>query len=163
MHQSDLAGVLGWCIGLVYWAGILGWCIGVVYWPSVLVWCIGVVYWGSVLGWCIRMVYWGGVLGWSIGVVYWAGLLGWSIGMVYWVGVIFGAKALFSSVYCILLVQPASANVFYSTWWLEDITFLKSFSLHWNFFNRHVAVYFEASVLKEVRILCGICTITVRC
>ena len=29
------------------------------------------------------------------------------------------------------------------------------------FFKRHVAAYFEASVLKKVRILCAITTITV--
>ena len=31
----------------------------------------------------------------------------------------------------------------------------------WNFFKRHVAAFFEASVLQEVRILCVISTITI--
>ena len=36
-------------------------------------------------------------------------------------------------------------------------------SLLWDFLNRHVVAFFEESVLKEVRILCVICTTTVRC
>ena len=55
------------------------------------------------------------------------------------------------------LVQLASMNVFYS------ITFHKSLSFLWGNFNRHVVAFFEACVLKEVRILCVISTITVRC
>ena len=44
-------------------------------------------------------------------------------------------------------------NVFCSMWYLEDVIFSKSLSLLWNFFNRHIVVFFEISVLKEVRIL----------
>ena len=36
-----------------------------------------------------------------------------------------------------------------------------SLSLLWDFLKRHVAAFFEASVLKEVRILCVISTITI--
>ena len=46
----------------------------------------------------------------------------------------------------------------------EGITFHKSLLLLKDFLNRHVAVaFFDASVLKEVRILCVISTITLRC
>ena len=60
-----------------------------------------------------------------------------------------------------LLVQIASMNVFYSMWYLKDITFHEKSTWLWDFFERHVAAFFEASVLKEVRILCVISTITI--
>ena len=41
---------------------------------------------------------------------------------------------LFSPV-CTLLVQLASMNVFYSMWYLEDITFRESLSLFWYFWS----------------------------
>ena len=46
--------------------------------------------------------------------------------------------------------------------WLEDITFHNSSSLPWDYYNRHVVAFFEASALKEVRILWVIYTITVQ-
>ena len=46
---------------------------------------------------------------------------------------------------------------------LKDIIFHKSLSLLWCFLNCDVVDFFEASVLKEVRMLCVISTITVRC
>ena len=52
-----------------------------------------------------------------------------------------------------LLVQLASMNVFYSMWWLEDITFCKSLLLTLCFFKRYTVAFFEINVLKEVRIL----------
>ena len=36
---------------------------------------------------------------------------------------------------------------------LEGIIFDKSWSLLWNSLNRHIVAFFEASILKEVRIL----------
>ena len=36
---------------------------------------------------------------------------------------------------------------------MEDVIFSKSLSLPWGFFNSHIIVFFETSVLKEVRIL----------
>ena len=36
---------------------------------------------------------------------------------------------------------------------LENVIFSKSLSLLWDFFNHHIVVFFETSVLKEVRIL----------
>ena len=50
-------------------------------------------------------------------------------------------------------MKLASMNVFCSMWKLEDVIFSKSLSLLWDFFNRHIVVFFETSVLKEVRIL----------
>ena len=50
-------------------------------------------------------------------------------------------------------MQLASMNVFYSMWQLEDVIFSQSLLLLWDFFNRHIVVFFETSVLKEVRIL----------
>ena len=44
-------------------------------------------------------------------------------------------------------------NVFCCTSKLEGFIFSKSLSLLWGFFNRHIVVFFETSVLKEVRIL----------
>ena len=64
---------------------------------------------------------------------------------------------------CMLLVKLASMNVFYSMWLLEGITFHKSLSFVWGNFNHYVDGFFEASVLKEGRILCIISIITVRC
>ena len=52
-----------------------------------------------------------------------------------------------------LLVQLASMNVFYSMWWLEDITFCKILLLTLCFFKRYTVAFFEINVLKEVRIL----------
>ena len=46
---------------------------------------------------------------------------------------------------------------------LGNITFHKSLWLLWDFFNRFAVAFFEASVLKEVRILCVISTIAVGC
>ena len=50
-------------------------------------------------------------------------------------------------------MQLASMNVFYSIWLVEYDICSKGLSLFWDFFNRHIAVFFETSVLKEVRIL----------
>ena len=50
-------------------------------------------------------------------------------------------------------MQLASKNVFCSMWQLEDIIFSQSLSSLWDFFNRHIVVFFETSALKEVRIL----------
>ena len=52
---------------------------------------------------------------------------------------------------CMLLVQLASINAFYTMWWLEGIIFCKSLSLMLCFFIRTVAAFFEMIVLKEVR------------
>ena len=41
--------------------------------------------------------------------------------------------------------------------------FHESLLLLWDFFKHHVASFFEASVLKEIRILCVISIITTRC
>ena len=60
-----------------------------------------------------------------------------------------------------LLLQLASMNVFYSIWWLEDIVFGESLSLFVAFLKHHVVAFLEDSVLKEVRILCVISTITI--
>ena len=62
---------------------------------------------------------------------------------------------------CMLLVQLASRNIFYFMSQLEDITFHVSLSLLLQCFNRHVAAFFEASAMKEVRIICAIFTTTV--
>ena len=61
-------------------------------------------------------------------------------------------KKWFSPV-CMLQMQLASMNVFCSMRQLEDVIFSQSLSLLCDFFNRHIAVFFETSVLKEVRIL----------
>ena len=37
---------------------------------------------------------------------------------------------------------------------MKNVVFSKRLLLVWDFFNRHIAVFFKASVLKEVRILC---------
>ena len=50
-------------------------------------------------------------------------------------------------------MQLASINVFYSMWLLENIIFHKSLLLLLDSFNSHIVALFEASVLKEVRIL----------
>ena len=60
-----------------------------------------------------------------------------------------------------LLVQFRSMNVFYSMLLLEHIIFHKSSSLLCGFLNRHVVAFFEASALKEVRILYVISATTV--
>ena len=51
---------------------------------------------------------------------------------------------------CKSVIDKTSMNVFYS---MEDNIFSKSLSLLWDLFNRHIVVFFETSVLKEVRIL----------
>ena len=40
-------------------------------------------------------------------------------------------------------------NNFYSVWQLKDINFHEKLSLLWDFFKRHVAAFFEASVWKK--------------
>ena len=52
-----------------------------------------------------------------------------------------------------LETQLALTYVFCFMWWLEDVIFSKSLSLLWNFFNHHIVVLFETSLLKEVHIL----------
>ena len=52
-----------------------------------------------------------------------------------------------------LLLQLASMNVFYSMGYLKEIAFHESLSLLLDSFKRHVATFFEASVLQELRIL----------
>ena len=49
---------------------------------------------------------------------------------------------------CMLLVQFASMNVFYSMWQLEDIIFHESLSLLWDCFNHHVVVLTTMSLLS---------------
>ena len=71
------------------------------------------------------------------------------------------ANTLFFNVY-VIGIQLASMNMFYSMWWLENITFHKILLLLWEFFNRPVVGFFEASVLKEIRTLCVFSKITVR-
>ena len=44
-------------------------------------------------------------------------------------------------------------NVFYFIWLLEVIAFGKCLYLLRAFFRRHILAFFEASVLKELRIL----------
>ena len=44
-------------------------------------------------------------------------------------------------------------NVFYSIWLLEVIAFSKSLYLVRDFFMYHILAFFEASALKELRIL----------
>ena len=51
---------------------------------------------------------------------------------------------------CKNVIDTTSMNVFYS---MEDNIFSKSLSLLWDLFNRHIVVFFETSVWKEVRIL----------
>ena len=71
------------------------------------------------------------------------------------------AKTLFSNVF--VIYTTSLMNNFYSVWKLEDITFLEKLRLHWDFLKRHGATFFEASVLKEVRISYVICRITIWC
>ena len=52
-----------------------------------------------------------------------------------------------------LWMQLASMNIFCSMSYLENVIFFKSLWLLRDFFNRHIVVLFETSVLKEVRIL----------
>ena len=52
-----------------------------------------------------------------------------------------------------LLLKLALMNIFHSMWSIEDIILNTSLLLPAVFSNRHVAALFEASVLKEVRIL----------
>ena len=44
---------------------------------------------------------------------------------------------------------------------VEDIAFHESLSLLFDFFKRHVASFFKANILKEVRILCVISVIII--
>ena len=44
---------------------------------------------------------------------------------------------------------------------MEDIAFHESLSILLDFFKRHVASFFKANVLKEVRILCVISEVTI--
>ena len=67
------------------------------------------------------------------------------------------AKTLFSSVYII----ATTCFLFYVI--TENYTFHNSLLFFWNCFNCHVVAFFGASVLKEVRNLCVISTITVVC
>ena len=71
------------------------------------------------------------------------------------------AKTLFSSVYAI--GTTCFDECFYSMWQLEDINFHNSLFLLWYSFHRHVVAFFEATVLKEVRILCASSSIILRC
>ena len=71
------------------------------------------------------------------------------------------ANTLFFNVY-VIGIQLALMNMFYSMWWLENITFHKSLLLLWEFFNRTVVGFFGASVLKAIRTLCVFSKITVR-
>ena len=61
---------------------------------------------------------------------------------------------------CMLLLQLVSMNAFYSVWYLKNIAFHESLSLLWYCFKSHVATFFEAGVLQEVRILCFISATT---
>ena len=70
------------------------------------------------------------------------------------------AKTLFFSVYVI-------GQTCYDDWFLFHVIiarhcFPKSLSLLWDSFNHHVVAFFEASILKEVCILCVIFIKTVR-
>ena len=70
-------------------------------------------------------------------------------------------QKLFSPVY-ILLVQLASVNIFILSDNCKTLLSVKVYrSLLGDFLNCHVA-FFEASALKEVRILCVIATISVQ-
>ena len=62
-----------------------------------------------------------------------------------------------------LLVQLASMNVFILCDNCKTLLFKKVYGYPEIFFNRHVVAFFEASVSKEVRILCVISTILVQC
>ena len=66
----------------------------------------------------------------------------------------------FSSV-CMLLLQLASINGFYSEGHLKDTAFHESLSFLRDCFKQDVAAFFEASVLQEVRILCLISATTI--
>ena len=68
------------------------------------------------------------------------------------------ARTLFSSVY--VITTTCFDECFYSMWYLKKIVFHESLSLLW---ECHVAAFFEASVLQEVRILSFISTITIWC
>ena len=71
------------------------------------------------------------------------------------------ARTLFSSVYVITTTCFDECFLFYG--YLKKIAFHESVSLLWDCFKRHVAAFFEASVLQEVRILHFISAITVWC
>ena len=51
------------------------------------------------------------------------------------------------------VIDATCFDVFYSMWLLEDVSFSQSLSLLWDFFNRHIVVFVETSVLKKVCIL----------
>ena len=70
------------------------------------------------------------------------------------------ARILFSHVY---VITTTCFDVFYSMCYLKEIAFHESLSLLWDCLKRHVAAFFEASVFQEVRILCFISAITIRC
>ena len=73
-------------------------------------------------------------------------------------------ETLFSRVYVIGTAFFAFFDeCVYFLWYLQDITFYKSLSIFSGFFNRHVAAFFEVSLLKEVHILCVISTRSVQC
>ena len=69
------------------------------------------------------------------------------IEMTYKPSKVAAAKKLFSSVY--VMDATCSDECFYSMWQQEDIKFLVT----WRFFQPPFVAFFDASVLKEVRIL----------
>ena len=71
------------------------------------------------------------------------------------------ARTLFFSVY--VIATTCFGQCFYSVWYLKDIVFHESLSLLWDSFKQHVAAFFEASALQEVRILCFISATTIWC
>ena len=70
-------------------------------------------------------------------------------------------ETLFSRVY--VIGTACFDECVYFLWYLQDITFYKSLPVLSDFFNRHVTAFFEASLLKELHILCVISTISVQC
>ena len=60
-------------------------------------------------------------------------------------------KNFFTSVY--VITTTCFDECFFSIWYLKDIFLMKVYRYHDIFFNLHVLVFFETSVLKEVSIL----------
>ena len=73
------------------------------------------------------------------------------------------AKSLFSSVYVVGTTCFDECFSFYVITKRHYFSFRESSSWIWYFFKRHFVTFFEASVLKEVRILRVISTITTWC
>ena len=62
---------------------------------------------------------------------------------------------------CVLYVQLAPMNAFIPCYHWNILLFMKNWLYTKIFFKSHVAAFFEASVLKEFRILCVFSTITI--